>query len=978
MLSFGPFRLDLDSERLWKHDREVRLRRKPFAILRFLVHNPRRLVTHADIVEAVWGKMVISESLLRNHVHDLRSVVGEGVVETVVGRGYRFTPEIQHVHTGEPTLASSPAQDGSVKHVVGRESELDALRSGLRSACDGKRTTVFVTGEAGVGKTTLVDAFVEQASERRRLLVGRGACVEQYGSGQAYLPVLDAIGALCRGPESSSTVDVFAEHASTWLAQMPALVRPERLAELQRRASGATPGRSLRELAEALDALSADAPVVVVFDDLHWTDPSTAEFVAFLASRREPARLLLIGTYRTAEVPRDHPIRKVTGELIARRQASSIALNDLGVDAIDAYLSRRFPSHRFPVDLAATVHRSTGGNPLFVTTLVDDLAAEGLLLARDGQWELSTSVEDVAARRPDSIRRLIDTQIDRLRCFAQRVVEAAAVAGASFTAGVVAYALDADVDTVDSACESLADERRFLKYEGTETWPDGTIQSRYSFGHSLFQHAALTRSTSASIRVWHRKTAERLEVGHAPRHDEIATELAAHFDRAQMLAKAAHYHVAAGDRAGHSYGLVEAIAHYERACTLLARLPESRERDLLEMRAKLSLGWRLFHHDGSTDAALPLLEGSCDLATSLGEKASLAEALIRLEFVCMVRGDIGKAREHARAAAPLLDRVPDALRIFGQDLEAIAVLIQGNLREALDLFDSLGILRATEGTSAAQTKGAHLMAMANGAFALWLAGKPDGALDLVRRGYGVAEALDDPWERAALLGEWAVLHALRREPMEARELATRSLALAEEGGFGAVTQRAGLVLRWAEAELAPAEVKERADEILGKPWQSVSFGRTLPWLLFAETCARLGRTDSALGVLSEALESLAHSEERWLEPELHRLRGEIVASSDAREAERSFATAIQVARRYNAISLELRATLSLHQVVSGAAKARARDDLARLLTLVAAEGEGTPDVAEARRVVGELNGHTNGASRAVSRRKAQVARRKGS
>ena len=976
MLSFGPLRLDLDSERLWKHDREVRLRRKPFAILRFLVHNPRRLVTHAEIVEAVWGKMAISESLLRNHVHDLRSVVGEGVVETVVGRGYRFTLEIQHVHTGESKLASSPAQDDSASYVVGRELELDSLRAALRSACDRKRTTVFVTGEAGVGKTTLVDAFVEQASEQRRLLVGRGACVEQYGSGQAYLPVLDAIGALCRGPYSSPTVDVFAEHASTWLAQMPALVRPERLAELQRRASGATQGRSLRELAEALDALSADAPVIIVFDDLQWTDPSTAEFVAFLASRREPARLLLIGTYRTAEVPRDHPIRKVTGELVARRQASSIVLDDLGVDAIDAYLSRRFPRHRFPLDLAVTVHRSTGGNPLFVTTLIDELAGKHLLLERDGQWELSTSIEAVAALRPDSVRRLLATQIDRLPAFEQRIVETAAVAGASFTAGVVAHSLDADVDGVDSACESLANERRFLKYEGTESWPDGTIQSRYSFGHSLFQHAALARSTSATARAQHRKIAERLEAGHAPRTEEIATELAAHFDRAQMPAKAARYHIAAGDRAGHSYGLLEAVAHYERACALLTSLRESRERDLLELRAKLPLGWRLFQRDGSTDAAVPLLERCRDLAASAGEKPHLAEALIRLEYACMLRGEMGKAGEHARAAAPLLDHVPDTLRTLGQDLEAITVLIQGNPRGALDLFDSRGILRPTNGQSGAEGDGARLMAMAHGAFALWLVGKPDDALDLARRGYGAAEALDDPWERAALLGEWAVLHALRREPAQARELANRSLELAERGAFGVWRHRVDLVLRWAEAELAPAVAKERAEELLSKPWKSVSLGRTLPVLLFAATCVQLGRTDSALRVVSEALGSLGQSEERWLEPELHRLRGEIVASRDVLEAEGSFATAIQVARGHGATSLELRATLSLHRVVSGAGKTRARDELARLLTRIAG-GEGTPDVAEARRVVGELEGLASKASRAVSRRKAPVARRKG-
>jgi hypothetical protein len=128
-------------------------------------------------------------------------------------------------------------------------------------------------------------------------------------------------------------------------------------------------------------------------------------------------------------------------------------------------------------------------------------------------------------------------------------------------------------------------------------------------------------------------------------------------------------------------------------------------------------------------------------------------------------------------------------------------------------------------------------------------------------------------------------------------------------------------------------------------------------------------------VLSEALESLAQSEERWLEPELHRLRGDIVASRDVLEAERSFATAIRLARSHGAISLELRATLSLHKVVSGGAKTRAREQLARLLTLVAG-GEGTPDVGEARRVVGELDRLASTASKAVIRRKAPVARRK--
>src|SRR5207244_7961546 len=139
----------------------------------------------------------------------------------------------------------------------------------------------------------------------------------------------------------------------------------------------------------------------------------------------------------------------------------------------------------------------------------------------------------------------------------------------------VAHARAADGGAIDSSCDALANERKLVEYVGTEPWPDGTIQSRYAFGHSLFQHAALTRSTSAAVRARHRKIGERLEAGYAQRVDEVAAELAVHFDRGQMPAKAARYYLAAGDRAGQQ-GLKESCAHYERVRALVGALPESR------------------------------------------------------------------------------------------------------------------------------------------------------------------------------------------------------------------------------------------------------------------------------------------------------------------------------------------------------------------------------------------------------------------
>jgi DNA-binding winged helix-turn-helix (wHTH) protein/tetratricopeptide (TPR) repeat protein len=949
LLSFASFRLDLSAERLWQGEQEVHLRRKPFAILRHLVHNPQRLVTHDEIIGVVWGKIAMSESLLRTHVRDLRHVLGEGVVETVVGRGYRFLPELKHVELErqQGDWAASTAQGGA-KVVVGRDTELEALRAALRSVRDRRRTTVFITGEAGSGKTTLVDLFVEQAAAQSRLLVGRGACVEQYGSGQAYLPVLDAIGALCRGTGADQVIEVLATHAPTWLVQLPSLIRPNRLDELQRRASGATQARSLRELAEALEALCVEAPVAIVFDDLQWTDPSTAEVLAFLGSRREPARLLVLGVYRSEEVPRGHPLMKVAAELIAHRQASSIGLEGLSTDSVDSYLTTRYHGHSLPPELTRTLHRTTGGNPLFLTTLVDDLEAQDLLSRRGGRWELTTSVDDVAARRPDSIRRLIDTQIDRLGAAEQRIVEAAGIAGMIFTAGEVAHALDADPDYVDSACESLANERRLLQYLGSETWPDGTIQSRYAFAHALFQHAALARSTGANVRSRHRKIAERLELGYVGKEEDVAAELAVHFGQGQGASKAAHYHVIAGDRAGRQLGLKEAIAHFDSARALIAGLPASRERDALELRSLLGLGLRRFQAYGSADEAIPTLQRASKMAIQLDDKATLVDVLVRLEGMHLMRGELREVEEIATALAPVLPHATDPLMPrLARQVEATAVLLRGRFEEAGPLFDALGALRIEDPEAA----DVHVLGRGMGCFLFsWLTGRPDQALALARSAERVAARIGIAYEHAAILSERAVLHAWRREPAEAEEVARRALAISEEGSFGVWENRAQMVLRWARAELDVEMPRDRADDLLSKPLDIGSLGRTTIALLYVSMCARLGRREKALELITSTLEFAERSDERWLEPEFHRLRGELFVSSRPAEATRSMATAIEIARSQGSRLFELRATLSVHAHATGTKKKRAREDIARLLSVIT-EGHETSDLIEARAVV---------------------------
>jgi DNA-binding winged helix-turn-helix (wHTH) protein len=945
LLSFSPFRLDLADERLWKDGKELRLRRKPFAILKHFVQHPRRLVTHDEIVEAVWGKIAMSESLVRTHVRDLRRALGDDIIETVVGRGYRFLADVKEGDNDASSAATAKPEAPPSEAMVGRGAELGVLDEALEGVRERRRSTVFVTGDPGVGKTALVDTFVERARARGTLWVARGSCVEQYGSGEAYLPVLDALGGLCRGPGGERVVDVLLRHAPTWLAQMPSLVPESKLEELQRRVAGAAQPRMLREMAEAVEALSVEAPVVLALDDLQWSDPSTLDLIAMLGRRRDPARVLVVCAYRPSGVAATSTLPRIADELVAHRQAALVRLEPFAEPTLGAYLDKRFPGHALPPALARTIHKMTGGNPLFVVTLLEDLVTRGMIRETERGWELAARVDDVSAQRPDNIRRLIDTQIDRLTATEQRILEVASVAGVEFAVGAVAHALDAEVDEVDSTCETLADGRRFLEYVGTEPWPDGSIHARYAFAHALIQHAALARSPSASVRLWHRKIAERLETGYAGREEDVAGELAVHFERGQRPAQAARHYVAAGERAARRFADVEAAAHFERALGLLPQVADRPDHDRLELRAAYGLGMRQFQLRGA--ASLPALERARDVAARLDDREMHATALLRLQMGHIARGNFRDAEAHAAVVARAVERTQNPVfRERAVLLEAVAAVYRGRFAEAQRIFEALSIQPA-----GGEPPGTHtLPAYANAAFVSLLIGRPDESLALIRRAYATTEATGDPFERAAILCEWSSLHAWRREPDKALELATRSLAIAEDNSFALWKDRARTVVLWARAHLQPTAEKD-VQGLCGQQWDSGDGGRTLYASLVAATASRVGREDHALAIIEGALGQIERTDERLALAELHRLRGEVLKSRDAAEAERALRAAADVAREQSALLFELRATVSLHALVGGAKKKRARDDLARLLAEFA-EGRDAPDVVDAKAVLG--------------------------
>ncbi|HKP11851.1 MAG TPA: AAA family ATPase, partial [Blastocatellia bacterium] len=484
---FDSFRLDLTNECLWRDSQAIKLRPKAFALLHYLLGRPSQLVTKEELLNALWPETFVGEAVLKVTIRQLREALGDDpksprFIETAHRRGYRF---IGKVAAAEPTPA--PTQEAGGKRapstsplraagfllgIVGRDKALSRMRGWLEKMLRGERQIVFVTGEAGIGKTALVDTFARGIASDPRLRISRGQCLQHYGTGEAFLPVLEAIGRLCRGQEQ--VIDVLRARAPMWLLQMPALVSPSDRESLSREMFGATRERMLREMGEALEVLTADLPLVLILEDLHWSDYSTLDLISYLARQRQAARLMLIGTYRTAElIASGHPLKAVKQELLAKRQCKELPVEYLGEDAVAEYLSAVFPANRFPVELARLIHERTEGNPLFMVNAIDYLVAEGLIAEDERGWQLVVEIENVEVGVPDSVKQMIEKQVEHLDTDMQRTLEVASVAGVEFSSLAVVAGLAEDRASVEARCEELARQGQFIQSSGVQVLPNG-------------------------------------------------------------------------------------------------------------------------------------------------------------------------------------------------------------------------------------------------------------------------------------------------------------------------------------------------------------------------------------------------------------------------------------------------------------------------------------------------------------------------
>jgi predicted ATPase/DNA-binding winged helix-turn-helix (wHTH) protein len=604
MVRFGPFCFDPTTGSLWRGTEFLSLLPKDAAVLGVLVQYAGQIVTKDALLDAVWPQTYVTDTVVKNGIGRLRRALGDDLktpryIQTYPRRGYRFvgtveTQEPEVVEEGRPpsNLASQTA--GILPEIpalmVGREAELARLQERFGRALHGQRQVVFVVGEVGIGKTTLIDAFVAEVAAHGDLWLAHGQCIEHHGEGEPYGPVLEALDRLCRGPHGARLLALLRQEAPLWVAQLPGLLPAAEIEALERHSRQATPARMQRELAVALDRLSMEIPLVFVLEDLHWSDYATLDLLAVLTQRRDPARLLVLGSSRPGDIgTRTHPLSPLVQRLGRSAHYHEISLITLTEPDIAAYLTHRFSAPTWAPRLTGWLQRRSGGNPLFLVTIVDYLVHQGVLPADGSAPALGQELNTLEATIPASLRHIIAAQFRQLAPAEQQALEVASVAGAEFSAAVVAAGLEEPVIPAEACCEGLARRGNFLEPRRAALWYDGTAASDYGFRHTLYQQVIYEGLPAGRRQQLHRRLAARLEQAYGEQVGEVASELAQHWQLGGDAERAVRYRGLAAQKANRCAAPREAMEQVAQALQLLRTLPDTRERRHLELRLRLTL-----------------------------------------------------------------------------------------------------------------------------------------------------------------------------------------------------------------------------------------------------------------------------------------------------------------------------------------------------------------------------------------------------
>ncbi len=899
---------------------------------------------------------------------------------------------------------------------VVREPELAGLDRHLDLALAGAGRVVFVTGEAGSGKTTLMREFARRAiAAHRSAASASGKCSSSIGLGDPYLPFREVVQMLTGDVEPRQTgADITPEYIQRLWAVAPTAVQnlldsapelvnrfvpgealalrvetvtrvdgrgaaPERApladrvrrqADRNRRSATLEQWNLFEQVTAFLRSLARQHPLILLLDDLQWADNGSISMLFHLGRSLAGSRILIVGAYRPEDVAlgrdgRRHPLAAVVHEL--QRDFGDIEV-DLNLAEGRAFIDSLVDSepNRLGEAFRETLYRHTEGHALFAVELMTSLREHGGL-ARNaaGEWVEGETLNWEAV--PARVDAIVAERIERLPAETQSLLGAASVEGEEFTGEVVGYVQGLGERELQALLSHALSHDAHLIRSGGLQRIEGHRLSHYRFRHHLFwQHLYSGLDELERLRL-HEAVGTALEALYAPNADPLvsrAPELAWHFEEAGLTDKAVHYRHMAGDQAMRLAAHEDAIAHYMRALALLDTLPASAARIEREaaLRVALSTPLTIIHGWGGPEMSGALTR-AYELAQAVGAWPQLVATLLGLASAYVGQGEAGKALALAEELRRLAEQAEDVLALAAAyHMIGLTLMFSGDFRaardrleQALSLYDSQPL--APPLLMGVDQKVACLTWLA---WVLWPLGYPDQAAEHSRAALARARGLGQPTTLAfALAMDGALFHTFRRELDAAQAYQEELLRVTENKGLVIFQVLAMIVQGSRRAE--QGQVEAGIEQILqgAATWEAMGTTalRVLQLIVLIRAYRAAGHVEEALRIVAQALPLAERGGLRYGEAKLWRLRGELLLSGenvDETAAEACFQRAIAIARQQGARLWELRASVSLARLWQRQARG---DDARALLAAIHgwfSEGFDTPDLTEARTLLDEL------------------------
>ncbi|MGH9939729.1 MAG: serine/threonine-protein kinase PknK, partial [Blastocatellia bacterium] len=800
------------------------------------------------------------------------------------------------------TIRSIPT---TKRQPVGREVECAELQAGFETVASGRGQLVCVTGEPGIGKTTVVEEFLNQTPGG--CVVARGRCSERLEGTGAYLPLLEALEGLIRNPISGGAaareaIDQLMERtAPAWRA----LITPQ-MGATDAQPAAPKKAASLEQMKWELKAffqeLSLRQPVVLFLDDIHWSDISTIDLLAFLGSKFDQLRMLIVVTYRPSEMLLARsPFVQVMLDFQSRGLCREIALSFFSRDEIERYLASEFPEHDFPREFPAFIQEKTEGNPLFMADLIHYLRDRKVINREGETWTLVEAIPDIGPELPESVRGMIQRKINQLDAADLRLLTAASVyspgGGHEFDSAVLSKVLEMDSGQVEDRLQTLDEVHAFIRFVGEQEIPekspekgeDKTLTLRYRFVHGLYQNALYASLKPTRRAALSEATAAALLSFYKDKSHSIAADLALLFKAARKSSRAADYFLLAAQNAANVFAYQEAIELSQRGLDALKSLPDSPEQTNREMGLQITLGMSLIAVKGY---AAPDVERAFTRARELCLRTEASPQIFPVLRGLSLFYNTRPKLDEARKLGEQLLRLAEGQQDTSLHLEALfplsfTLFFMGDFAASLECAERAIALDSRADQNMLYEQNATIGCLAVASLALWALGFSDQALDRNARGVALARRLAQPFNIARSLAWASLLFLLRGDWRDSARAAEEAISLSRQYGFSYWLAMATIYHGYALFKQGQREegIRIMREGLAAEAATGAEIGRPYFLALLGEALAAVGQTKEGIALIDSSLAAVDGTSERFALPDIYRLKGEALLDCGLRIAD---------------------------------------------------------------------------------------------